>query len=114
MGSWSLPPSAVSTAATPVSSDTFFSYNSGQDYIQFSEDQRDVYIQGLMDQWSLMLAIYDDFESLIWLEECTTHWRSDQVAEIFTDWLELHSDSLELSASELFVAAMIESCVSTT
>ena len=35
---------------------------------------------------------------------------SDQVAEMFTDWLEWHQEDLDLTAPELFIAALLEIC----
>jgi len=78
--------------------------------MEMSEDYRDIYVQGLLDQWFLTLAIYNDFESIVWLENCTMDMRSDEVASLFTDWLSWHSEDLELTAPELFIAAVVESC----
>ncbi len=105
---------AAAVPLTPASSETIFSYNSGHDYIEMSEDYRDLYVQGLLDQWFLTLAIYDDYETLIWLEDCTAGKNSDQVAEQFTDWVDAHRHELDLPAPQLFVAAIMETCVQST
>ncbi len=93
-----------------LQAETFFAYNSGRDYLDMREDYRDIYVQGLLDQWSLLMAIYDDYDTVIWLEDCAMAMRSDQVAEMFTDWLEWHQEDLDLTAPELFVAALLEIC----
>lgn len=90
--------------------EAIFSYNTGDDYMELSEDSRDIYVQGLLDQWFLTLSIYNDFDSIVWLENCTMDMRSDEVASLFTDWLSWHGQDLKLSAPELFVAAIVESC----
>jgi len=101
---------AALAVAGQAPADTIFSYNNGHDYVAMTDSQRDIYVQGLMDQWSLLLAIYDDYESLIWLEDCTQGLHSNQVAERFTDWLGAHTEDLDLTAPELFIAAIVETC----
>ncbi len=96
--------------APSLRAETIFSYNTGRDYMDMTEDFRDIYVQGLLDQWFLTLAIYNDFETIVWLEECTAGMRSDEVASMFTDWLGWHEEDLVLTAPELFIAAIVETC----
>ncbi len=95
---------------SPAMAESIFSYNTGDDYMEMSEDFRDIYVQGLLDQWFLTLSIYNDFESIVWLENCTMDMRSDEVAALFTDWLSWHGQDLDLTAPQLFIAAIVESC----